>query len=458
MKKSLLLIALPALLVLSSCGNAQGRAKRDNFEYFKEDTVAHEEYFDGGQLAPQRLGNPEEDPEQPGGQFTLTPKVGVQFTSYEKDVSETETPDIRTFYAVRYVAAVSLTSLEGVTAEWTRGVSRKDSNQIKSMSGDHNSTVLYASLNNGGSPKAATSETGGAFKNYLVYSMYDIPADQDESYIAAYLTLSKAGETDVTSRVVAAQIDGSHYFSFNPSTDLVKDGYFLQSSTAGIVHQNASADTDPNNDGKNNAEFTNIPFAANEKFGLFRFTSTVFQFFGRETFMNGTASNYIKSTTIDQYGELYLNGNYTFYINYINMVYAAPLSVTTAVYFQPNANWKSGSARFAAHVFHKENDVTTLAEWFDLTETSSGSGVYTANIEISTHNFIIFLRMNPGNLENRWNKDGDGDNKPVWNQTRDLGMPVDYSWFVNNKKYSLSNNTENNDGDWNHYLGNWGSL
>ena len=451
MKKSLLLIALPALMALSACGNAQRKGNQDNYDYFKEDTVAHEEILGGGELAPQRLGVPEEEPEQPGGQFTLTPKVGVQFTHYDKDVSENETPDIRTFYAVRYVAAVSLESLEGVTAEWTRGVSEKDSTQIKQLGGDHFSTELYASLNSGNTPKAATSETGGAFKNYLVYSMYDIPEDQGESYIAAYLTLSKSGETDVKSRVVAAQISGDHYFSFNPSSDLVKDGYFLQSSSAGIVHQNASADTNPKDDGKNNAEFTNQQFAAGEKYGLFRFslTDSVFQFFGRETFMNGTASEFIKATSINQYGEMYFAGRYTLYINYINMFYVTPLNVTTTLYFQPNSNWNSAGARFAAHVFHKVNDNTTLAEWIDLEETSTGSGIFSGDIEIATHNFIIFARMNGSTTENNW------DNK--WNQTSDLGMPVDYEWFSTHLKYVLNANETSQD-NWDGYGGSWQSI
>ena len=407
MKKSLLLIALPALMALSACGNAQRKANQDDFDYFKEDTVAHEEILGGGELAPQQLGVPEEEPGS-DPDWTIMPKVGVQFTTYDKDVSETETPDIRTFYAVRYVAAVAFTSLDGITAEWTRGVSQKDSYQIKAMSGGHYSTELYASLNDGGSPKAATSE-GGGYNNYIVYSMYDIPASQDESYIAAYLTISKAGQTTFSTRVVATQIDGSHYFSFDYETDLVKHGYFLQSDNFEVVvPQDVGADTDPGNEGKDNAKFSNVVLTAGDKFGLFRFTPTCFQFFGYSTFMSSTSASYIQSSTIDQYGQLYLGGTYTFFVNKYNQIYTQPNNVAVTFSLTPSTNWKDGGAVFYIYGFNSESD----NKWYKLTDTDE-DGVYTVSATDWSYSKLIYVRKNPsnddGSWDGKWNQSGNID-------------------------------------------------
>ncbi|MBO7573635.1 MAG: hypothetical protein J6T25_02525 [Bacilli bacterium] len=393
MKKGLLLIALPALMALSACGNARVNEKQDNYDYFKEDTVAHEEYFGGAELAPQKLGVPDEEPVG-NPDWTLMPKVGVQFQSYEKDAN--------TFYAVRYVAAVGFTSLDGVTASWTRGVSQKDSTQVRAMSGGHNSTELYASLNNGGTPKAATSE-GTGYNNYIVYSMYDIPASQSGSYIVAYLTLSKAGETTFSTRAVATQIDGSHYFSFDIEEEIKKDGYFIQSNSVdGLIQQDLDAGTDPNDDGKDNAQFTDIVFAAGNKFGLFRFTPTIFQFFGYNAFLKDTSARFIKSTNIDEYNELYLPGTYSLFLNKDNLVYTSPVSVETKLYVRPGSNWrtKDGSGndpRYAAYFFG--GDAGDL--WVSMTATAT-ENVYQVSVNIATYPKVIFCRMNGANATNSW--------------------------------------------------------
>ena len=432
MNKKLLLLALPALMVVSSCTYMEHATKVD---LFKEDTVANEQLF--GELLPNRLGVPDVDPgDDPT--WTKAPKVGVQFKSYtESEVN---------YLAVRFVAAIQDT--EGMTATWSRAVSEKDSNQIKPMAHDKVSSVKYDVLINGGSPKEATTE-GTGYDKYVVYSIYNIPVAQDESYVAAYLTLSKDGEEDVVSKVVVSQLDGSNYFAFGMD-QLAKDGYFIYNSRFGVVEQDTDADTDPEDAGKDNARFADLVFNVGDKFGFFRFTTSVFQFYGRQTFIDSTAAEFAKSTTIDQFAQLYYGGRYTFYVNHDNLVYITPLRVVPTLYFQPNANWKKDGARFAAYVFHKVGDAeATETEWISLTETSSGSGVYSGNIEVATHNYIIFCRMDGSKPANNW------DNK--WNQTGDLGMPVDDRWLSTHEK-SVLNDSDPSDVDWNAYGGSWQSL
>ena len=434
MNKKLLLIALPALMVMSSCAGVNHAPKE---EYFKEDTELHEEFFGG--LAPKRLGEPNDGPVT-GDDWTKGPKVGVQFASYEKDVDPSEAVDMQTFYAVRFVAAIENT--DGMTATWSRALSEKDSTQTKLMAHDKVSLAKYDSLNNNGTPAAAADEddgNGGKFEKYVVYSMYDIPATQDESYIAAYLTLTKAGEADVVSKVVAAQVDGSHVFSFIPDEILVRNGYFLQGSRFDIIPQD---DEDP---AENNAVFSNLNLEATDEFGLFKFTDSCFQFFGNTTFLSSTSARFIKASSIDQYNQAYLDGEYNLYVNNINMVYTEPQSVDMDLYLVPNDNWKQDAydhaPRFAMNAFGASDN-----DWFDLVETGTGTGIYKVKndekINLGKYTTVIFCRMNGNDdkLENNWT------NKI--NQTKDLVIngatgPANMSQL----KYSVEG-WDNGDGTW----------
>lgn len=343
MKKSLLLIALPALLVLSSCVNANGRTNKNNFNYFKEDTVAHEEFFGGSELAPKRIGQPDEDPIQPGGQFTLTPKVGVQFASY--------TESAQTLYAVRYVAAVDLTSLDGITAEWTRGVSEKDGNQIRSLGGGHLSTVLYDRLNNGGSEKLATSETGGTFKNYLVYSMYGIPDSQIDSYIVAYLTLSD-GINTVKSKAIAAKIDGGNAFSFASDTN----GYFLEGTIDGTPRTVLSASA--SDVSFVNAVYNDVTLRTTDSFGSFFFDSSNFKFFGYNSFFDG-ASDYFNESSLAEYSSPKTAGIQTLYVFGSSAGAENHIHVKNEVTLYLTNNWSWGTPK--AYVYNATADTPKVA-------------------------------------------------------------------------------------------------
>ncbi|MBQ8852852.1 MAG: hypothetical protein IJZ67_00935 [Alistipes sp.] len=81
------------------------------------------------------------------------------------------------------------------------------------------------------------------------------------------------------------------------------------------------------------------------------------------------------------------------------------------LYLKPNANWKLGSARFAAYFFGNGE------RWVSMTDSDS-DGIYEVAIP-TDKNFpnIIFCRMNPDKAANNW------DNK--WDQTNDLVIPTD---------------------------------
>ena len=448
MKKKLLLIALPALMVLSGCANVQKdqpKAEEQPAVEFAEDTAAHEDLFGGfNNLNIRKIGVPDLDPGD-----TNIPRIGVQFSGvYEGDVRNGagEITGKADCIAVRFVAAIK-GNLSTQTVLWTRGVSRTDSNQTKSMSSTGNnsapltSTEVYTSLKEGDDTVAVPS----GYDNYVVYSMYDIPVAYANYYIAAYVTVTpKAGGDSHQSAAVVTEIDGGHYFSVDMD-DLVRHGYFLDIyNDSGltpinvIAPQDNSADTDPDNDEKDNAKFSSIPFAEGDKVGMFRLTSSVFQFFGRDTFVKDTSARFTKSSGINDYNEFYLNGSYTLYANENNLVYSQPTNVEMTLYLKPNANWSgdlySHAPRFAMNAFGPNDN-----DWFDLTETDTGTGIYKIeNFNIGTYTTVIFCRMNgwEDKLDNNWDNKDQQTNNLVINDTSGPSVITDNMYTVSEGAWS----------------------
>ncbi len=322
MKKKLLLIVLPALMVLAGCSNNSIKPveeKEDLSGMMLEDTAAHEDLFGSIDLSVKKLGEPGETPSAGSG-FINDPKIGVQFSGvYEGDIRNnlgviTGRGDC---YAVRFVAAVNVSQEdldnETVVATWKRGVSTKngdDSAKPLSSSGSYRSTVAYATLNNGSTPTNASSE-GNDYTHYLVYTMYDIPAANVDSYIMAYLTLSKDGEDDVFSKAVAARIGGGNAFSFVHNYD----GFFMAGTLDGQANTIANDDNDTRDSGNNAASFTSY-LAEGDTFVLAQKTSTIFKVWCGST-LNDEDAN------ISNVSEMFTVGSsrrYVFYLNKSNKV------------------------------------------------------------------------------------------------------------------------------------------
>ncbi|MBQ3215837.1 MAG: hypothetical protein IJB11_06950 [Oscillospiraceae bacterium] len=83
-------------------------------------------------------------------------------------------------------------------------------------------------------------------------------------------------------------------------------------------------------------------------------------------------------------------------------------TAATTIYVQPNSNWLTDGARFAAYFFG--NGET----WVDCVD--AGDGLYSVEVPAG-YPSVIFCRMNPNSTANNW------DNK--WNQTKDLTVPTD---------------------------------
>ena len=407
-------------MALAGCSNFQNKPVQKETElldnFMLEDTTAHEELFGAvdSNLNIKKIGVPDDDPGS-----TDIPRVGVQFSdSYKRDVLDGEglpTGEKVDCIAVRYVAAIK-GDLTTQNAVWTRGVSEVNSNQIKGMSGGHNSTEVYVSLNDGGSPTGVPS----GYNNFVVYTMYDIPTSQSNSYIAAYLTLTpKAGGDSHQSAAVVTEIDGGHYFSVDMD-DLVKDGYFLNiyndtglSPINVIAPQNSSADTNPGDDEKDNAMFSETTFVDGDKIGAFRLTPTIFQFYGFTAFMNSSASGYVKTTSVNEFAEFHVSGKYVTFLNKYNVVYFSPRNATGLTFkFVAWGDWDTANARLEMYCFNSYNDEE---EWITL--SSHDGHTYTITPDIWKYDMVIFCRSDKAQTAGLWSS--------VWNQSGDIGVGLD---------------------------------
>ena len=408
MKKKLLLFALPALMVMSSCTYLESATVQNNFDYFKEDTVLNEGLF--GELQPMRLGDPGDNPEAGSG-FTSVPKIGVQYSGvYQADVKDGEgnpTGEKKNCFAVRYVAAIEGLESGDVTAEWTRGVSDKSSNPVKPVAGGHYSTVEYTTLNDGNDPKSASSE-GGKYAKYIVYTMYDIPEAQADSFIVAYLTLSKAGETPVRSKAVAARVAGDHAFSFAANKGR---GYFMAGTIKGIP--NSILDLGAGS-GDNKAQLLDQELNTNDLFGYFLINNendgylSSFQYYGWDTFKD--QQYFLERDSGSNLFQVRLHGVYDIYVNKDFKLWMNCDSIDDiTLYLKPSEEWLSaGTEKFS--VWYANGESTFANNAF---LTKHANGIYKLeNYNLISHPLIIFVRHDKDATSPSWDND--------WSQTADI--------------------------------------
>ncbi len=105
----------------------------------------------------------------------------------------------------------------------------------------------------------------------------------------------------------------------------------------------------------------------------------------------------------------------------------------TQLYLNPNNEWKSDGARFAAYLFGGDGEL-----WISMSD-SNGDGIYEVTCQ-GNHEKIIFCRMNPASTDNTW------DNK--WNQTDNL------TYDGTNNQYNITG--WDNSGNWSIFGGNNG--
>ena len=218
MKKKLLLVCIPALMLLGACAGAQPEA--DAADEFLEDTLLHEEVFsDVSSLFGKARRNA-----LPEDVDTSVPAVGVQ----KADNGST--------YSVRFIAATTLDAgaLSDGKAVWTRAMYKDTGVQYKAATAK-TSLVAYTTLRDGSGTEYTIDDFkaiyGSDYKSFVVYTMLNIPkTTYDNYYLNAYLTIDPGTESSKTSNVLATNIVGTKRVSFSTSYT----GCFLRGKIDGV--------------------------------------------------------------------------------------------------------------------------------------------------------------------------------------------------------------------------------
>lgn len=221
MKRKLLIGLLPILMTLSACGGTVSNDSPREEDTFLQDALAHEEIFGESQgqslLKAARNLTPVD---------STTPLIAVQQQEY------TSSLDSKNYLAVRYVAAVKLTSLS-TSLEWSGSVYEDDGDLHKSyatLSAQKVYTTIYdgsdpltiGDFNNAQSPKTD-------YTHFVTYTIRKIPTDKTAYFIKASLSVGGAA----ANKVVATTIDLNKQVSFDPAYT----GYFLRGTIGGSAEE-----------------------------------------------------------------------------------------------------------------------------------------------------------------------------------------------------------------------------
>ena len=222
MKKKLLLLALPALMALSSCTYLASGVAQPKGNFFKEEAAACEEVF--GRVEAVKLKNPNRSVSSD----LAEPVIGVQYRAKYQNPG-----DPAYYVAVRFVAAIK--SLD-VNAAWTRSV-YDPYGDIYGEERTIATTQAYTQLNSDGAPITPATFAGDASYHYFVaYTLTDIPFGENNNYfVSAYVTLFDTESTlpSVSSLTMAAKIGGDVTVKFPKD----QTGYFL----AGTINGNSNS-------------------------------------------------------------------------------------------------------------------------------------------------------------------------------------------------------------------------
>lgn len=114
---------------------------------------------------------------------------------------------------------------------------------------------------------------------------------------------------------------------------------------------------------------------------------------------DGTYDFYFDKTT----NQIYISG----YVDNAKIVHLDPK-------VENGYDWEADDARFAVYYYNSAND-----KEYGWVSAKACNGYYYAYIPAAFDSYV-WCRMNPNNLENRWNTSDSEENKPVWNQTSSI--------------------------------------
>ena len=334
MNKKLLLLALPTLLVLSSCGrvnNAQPQKQLNTLDGVVEDTLAHEEVFGEAVKTPSIRKMP-----IIGNQTDY--KLGYQLHFDDKDNDDPSDDRI----SIRFVAALKQ---EYATMRWSRGISNYYGTEVKQLDDKWydpikaeniylDSGEFFTTLTNGGADTMTAGEGAySGFAGFIVYSIVNIPYEANKlSYLGVTLTLTPAEGDAVHTDFYAIKIEtnnthteSAYRFSFAGD----KTGFFLSGSFGGgLDYANADASTR----GSNAASFT-LDLEEDDCFLVVQKEANLFKVW------DGTCLSDEDTNVEKDSGLVKINteSKYVFYLNNSNNIYHTKYEEPTSFYVRGEA-------------------------------------------------------------------------------------------------------------------------
>ena len=349
MNKKLLLLVLPTLMVLSSCGrvnNVQLQKQVNAFEGIVEDNLAHEEVFGGEAIQTQAIRK------LPVVGNETDYKLGYQL-HFDDQGNDDPSDDL---LSIRFVAALKQ---EYATMRWTRGASGNDGDVLQSVDDKWYDPVkmeniplesksFFTTLSSGGADTITAGEgdyTG--FAGFIVYSMLNIPYEATKlGYIGVSLTLTPAEGDAVQTKfhVIKIGTNNTHtesLYSFSFAND--KNGFFLKGKIGGVAGAEVNADDPIRGDGNFASFTTNV--SLDDEFLAIKKTSTLFQVWNRSCMAGDEAATYFEDE--GDFISPKTAGNYRFYLTTSNGIYVtAPASsnVGTTYFLRGGMNSWTGAA------------------------------------------------------------------------------------------------------------------
>ena len=435
-----LLLALPALMVLSSCSNAPISPKADE-DLMVEDTLAHEEIFgdveEAGELGLKKLG--------PRKAITFDSnfvKMGYQINFDNKNNVDASDDTI----SIRFVAAIKNTA---VKAYWHRGFAQSNGYEGVDVNGwkyklednvyedgyNVQSLKYYNSLTDGSNTIVANDGIYSGYQGFVIYTLRGIPYETyKNAYLGVYLELKEAADLDNAEKFdfAAVKVEKDTLYasknSFVINSNTYNDKYFLKGTMhIDALHPETASDLvvlDGTPSDGNVAQKADLTFAKNDNFGVFRFKYDHFQHWGYDQFRQ--CIPYTQRVSGTNYCKIVTAGAYPIYVKENQIFMPAPeaAKAETTLYLKPGP-WNADGARFAVYMWNGSGNT-----WLDMDDVD---GVYwSATFNSSTYSDFKFVRLNGSTTENNWG------NK--WNETSDLSIDI--------SKNVYATGTGDNNGSW----------
>lgn len=424
MKKKFLLAIIPALLVLSAC---QAGPRVEAKEVFKEDALLHDELFGGKPLQVRKAGVIDDNPVAGSG-FTITPKIGVQYS---------ELYDEGAHYAIRVVAAIGDTA--NLTATWNRSIMLPDGSEKENftLNNDVVITTAYEKIKNGTDNYTPATGEGEGYNRYVVYTLYDIPANQDFTgyYLFANLTLSRPEQGDVVSKTAITEIKRQDARTASLAAD---KPYFIKGVIGGIANRIVPLDGALEEGSLDHAKRNGLSFLANDVFGAYKITNTGF------SFLNKYDTYYLEQDDVvvaANYSKVRAGGTYDLFVNGSDQFGLYAEKIIAEVFLNVGVWETDGNERYAIYAFKDDSHY----HWYNMESTSTPNQFKCGSYDFIAYPNLIFCRMNGNKNVNAWNN-VEPDN--VWNQTGNITFSYDASSVLDvmgNNVFSITGWHENND-------------